>query len=262
MELPEGAFSGVHGGVVLPCLGNHHQHGVGQAATAEVQQFEYFVEGRRVGCLRCADRREPGQVAGDLRAGQHGLAGVHAVAVAAHGVDLTVVGDEAERMGQRPGGERVGGEPAVHDRDRAHTAFVSQVRKVLGQLHCREHALVDHGAAGQRRKVHAVALGALAQWVDPTVEVDAADALRCGDEQLRHEGHAVQCGLAYFGAVGVDGHRAPPEDMQPFFVGDGLNVFASFRSGDPGPAGGSRYRRRMCWCRRVRSGEVRSRRPL
>ena len=89
------------------------------------------------------------QVAGDLRAGEHGFAGVHAVAVAAHGVDLTVVRDEAERMGQRPGRERVGGEPAVHDRDRTHAAFVAQVRKVLGQLHCREHALVDHGAAGQ-----------------------------------------------------------------------------------------------------------------
>ena len=145
---------GVHGGVVLPRLGDHHQHGVRQAAAAEVQQFEHLVERRRVGCLRRADRREPAQVAGDLRAGQHGLAGVHPVAVAAHGVDLAVVRDEAERMRQRPGREGVGGEAAVHDRDGADAAFVAQIRKVLGQLHCREHALVDHGPAGQRREVH------------------------------------------------------------------------------------------------------------
>ena len=85
----------------------------------------------------------------EFGAGEHGLAGVHAVAVAAHGVDLTVVRNEAEWMRQRPRRERVGGKPTVHNRDRADASFVAQIRKVLGQLHCREHALVDDGAAGQ-----------------------------------------------------------------------------------------------------------------
>ena len=53
-----------------------------------------------------------------------------------------------------------------------------------------------------------------------------------GDEQLRHVGHAAQRRHADFGAVGVDGHRAPAEDFQPFVGGDGLDVFARGGAGD------------------------------
>ena len=139
--------------VVLPRLGDHHQHRMGQAAAAEVQQFENLVERRRVRGVGRADRRKPARSPGILALAEHRFAGMHAVAVAAHGVDLAVVGDEAERVGQRPGRERVGGEPAVHDRDRADTSFVAEIRKVLRQLHCRQHALVGDGPAGQRREV-------------------------------------------------------------------------------------------------------------
>ena len=65
--------------------------------------------------------RSPGISVG----GQQRLAGAHPVAVAAHGVDLAVVRDEAERVGQRPGREGVGGEPGVHDGDRALHALVA-----------------------------------------------------------------------------------------------------------------------------------------
>ena len=41
---------------------------------------------------------------------------------------------------------------------------------------------------------------------------------------MRHVGHAAHCRHADFGAVGVDGHRAPAEDLQPFLFGDGLDV--------------------------------------
>ena len=191
VELPERPPRWVHRGVVLPRLGDHHQHRVRQAAAAEVQQLEHLVEGRRVGRVGRADRREPARSPGILRAGQHRLAGVHAVAVAAHGVDLAVVGDEAERVGQRPGREGVGGEPAVHDRDGAHAAFVAQVRKVLRQLHRREHALVGDGPAGQRREVDVRRASALlAQRVDPTVEVDAA-----GPEPLRSGAATNSCAM-------------------------------------------------------------------
>ncbi|GAA3238308.1 hypothetical protein GCM10020256_58520 [Streptomyces thermocoprophilus] len=47
--LVEGAPGGVHGVVVLPRLGDHHQHGVRQGASAEVQQFQDLVEGGGVG---------------------------------------------------------------------------------------------------------------------------------------------------------------------------------------------------------------------
>ena len=52
----EGAARPVHGGVVLPGLGDHHQHGVRQRAPAEMQQLEHLVEAGRVARLRRADR--------------------------------------------------------------------------------------------------------------------------------------------------------------------------------------------------------------
>ncbi len=86
--------------------------------------------------------------------------------------------------------------------------------------------------------------------------------LRCGDEQLRHVGHAAQCRRADFGAVGVDGHLAPAEDMQPFLVGDGLDVLASVGAGvgvlrQEADAGGEGVGAVGCV-----GAEVRSRRPL
>ena len=40
----KGPTSGVHGAVVLPCLGDHHQHRVRQGSPAEVKQLQRFVE--------------------------------------------------------------------------------------------------------------------------------------------------------------------------------------------------------------------------
>ena len=48
-----------------------------------------------------------------------GLARVHPVDVAAHGVDLAVVRDVAVGVRQLPGGKRVGGEALVHQAERA-----------------------------------------------------------------------------------------------------------------------------------------------
>ena len=92
------------------------------------------------------------------------LAGPHPVAVAHDGVDLAVVGDEPERVGQRPARERVGGEPRVHDGERGGDPLVDQVGEELVELVGGEHALVDEGARRQRREVDVgLVLGALAQ---------------------------------------------------------------------------------------------------
>ena len=59
----EGAPVAVHRGVVLPRLGDHHQHGVRQRAAAEVQQLEHLVEAGRVARPGRADRVDARQVA-------------------------------------------------------------------------------------------------------------------------------------------------------------------------------------------------------
>jgi len=106
----------------------------------------------------------------------------HPVPVAADGVDLAVVRDQPERLGQRPGREGVGGEPAVHQGDRGGEPLVGQVREEAGQLGGGEHPLVDQGAGGQRREVQLVPglggppLGDLAQGVRPPVQLESFDA--------------------------------------------------------------------------------------
>ncbi len=65
VEAVEGTLGRVHGLVAFPGLGDHHEHGVGQAAAAEVEQLEGLVEAGRVGAARRADREDAFDVAGD-----------------------------------------------------------------------------------------------------------------------------------------------------------------------------------------------------
>jgi hypothetical protein len=226
VEPVERPARGVHAGVVLPRLGDHHERGVRQAAAGQVQQFEHLVEGGRVGGARRADGQQPLDVAGDGGAGDERLAGGHPVAVAADGVDLAVVRDVAVRVGQRPARERVGGEPAVHQRDGARHAVVAQFRVEAGELVGGEHPLPGHRPRRQRREVHldaalaGLAFGLLAHAEGDPVEFDAVHGLAGravgvvgqavrGQEHLRDPGHRRQRAGAEVGRV--DGNIAPGE---------------------------------------------------
>ncbi|CAB4891171.1 unannotated protein [freshwater metagenome] len=149
--LVERPTRGVHGFVPLPGLGNHHQHGMRQAAAAEVQQFEHLVE-------TCCVTGSVGDDGEDLlerfRATEHvggdeGLAGAHPVLVAGRGVDLTVVCDPSERVGQRPRRERVGRETRMHKSQCTFDALVLQVEVEALELGRGQHALVDERLRGQ-----------------------------------------------------------------------------------------------------------------
>ena len=70
VELVERPPGRVHLGVVLPRLGDHHQHRVRQRPAAQVQQLQHLVEGGRVAAVGRADREQPlGQVAAGIRLG-------------------------------------------------------------------------------------------------------------------------------------------------------------------------------------------------
>jgi hypothetical protein len=140
VEAVERALLGVHRVVVLPRLGDHHQHRVGQAAPAEVQQLEHLVERRGVATTGRADGERPIK-AGHEVAGQQALPRAHPVAVALHGVDLAVVCDVSVRVSQRPRREGVGAEAAVHQRQCRLDALVGQIGEELGQLRRGEHPL-------------------------------------------------------------------------------------------------------------------------
>ncbi|CAB4704754.1 unannotated protein [freshwater metagenome] len=154
VEAVERALLGIHRVVVLPRLGDHHQHRVGQAASTEVQQLQHLVEARRVAASVGHDRERPLK-AGNQVALQQALTRAHPVAVALHRVDLTVVGDVAVGVRERPARERVGAEPTVHQRQRRLDALVGEIGEERRQLGRGEHALVDQRASAQRREVGA-----------------------------------------------------------------------------------------------------------
>ena len=118
---------GVHQRVAGPGLRDQHHPRMGQRIAAGQQQFEGVVEDRR-----CPTDRA-GSAATSCRSGprrsfsRRAPASVHPVHVAAHGVDLAVVGDEPVGVGQPPGREGVGREPLVHHRQRGLRQRVGQI---------------------------------------------------------------------------------------------------------------------------------------
>ena len=227
----EGPAGGVHRVLPLPRLRDHHQHRVGQAAAAEVQQFEHLVEAGGIRGAGGADREDLLQVV--LRA-EHvaldqRLAGAHPVLVAGDGVDLAVVCDAPERMGQRPGREGVGGEPGVHDAQRALQPLILQIQVERLELRGGQHSLVDEGAAGKAWEIDGFAtravlaralgaqlvLGALADHVGPPLELQARGA---ADEQLAEGRHRVTRQRAQRRVVGR--HLAPAQHVEALRLDD------------------------------------------
>ena len=188
--LVERAHVGVELVVVLPCRRQHHRDGVRQGAAGEVQQFEAFVERAGIRIAGRGDRQQRLELAEQFGA-QAAFAGRQPVAVALDRVDLAVVGEQAERLRERPARERVRGEARVHNRDLRLHARIRQVGEERGELHRGEHALVGDGAGRQRREVDAdLMLDALADAEGLAVELDARQlAFGVGDDQRLEAGH-------------------------------------------------------------------------
>ena len=226
--LVEGAHVRVELVVLLPCGRQHHRDRVRQGAAGQVQQLEALVEGARVGVAGRGDRQQRRELSEQFGA-QAALAGGQPVAVALDRVDLAVVGDQAERLGQRPAREGVRGEAGVDDGDAGLHALIGQIGEEGGQLHRGEHALVGDGARGQRGEVDAdLVLDALADAEGLAVQLHAGEgAVRGGHHQrleARHGGQRLQAET-----VGVGGHDAPGEDLEALVAhdgGDGLLLLA------------------------------------
>ena len=175
--LVERAALGAHLLVVLPRLGDHHEHGVRQRPAAHVEELEHVVEGRRVRAPFADDGQDARKLLAEQVRLEQALARAHPVDVAAQRVDLAVVRDVAVRVGERPGGKRVGAEPLVHHRERALERGVAQVREHRRDLRGREHALVDQRGRREADDVEEVAFGR-ADDVDGLLEALADDVER------------------------------------------------------------------------------------
>ena len=199
-----------------------------------MQQFEHLVEPGGVGGPRRADREDLVQVvviAEDVGVDQ-GLTGAHPVLVAGDGVDLAVVRDPAERVGQRPRRERVRGEPRVHDAQRALQPVVLQVEVERLELRRGQHALVDERLTGKAWEIDGftartvlartlgaqLVLGTLADHVGAALEFHPGCA---ADEQLAEGRHGVAGQGTQRRLVG--GNVAPAEQVQSLGLDDLLH---------------------------------------
>jgi hypothetical protein len=168
------------------------------------------------------------------------------------------VGDDPIRVGEWPGGKRVGREPGVHEGDRAFDALVTEIWEEVPELVGREHSLVDEGSRRKRRKVGVpeLVLDSLSKDECDPVEIDAGgisgDPRRVGgQEELLEAGRDLHRGLPGLGEVRR--HNSPTAHEESLFPGDPFYLGARHRrgarldrqerhAGDVAPAFGKRER--------------------
>ncbi len=219
--LVERAAALVHGGVLLPRLGDHHHHRLGQRVAGHGQQFQAVVEGGGVGLVGEADGVELLQVGLQHGRAHHALARAHPVVVALDGVDLAVVRHVAVRVRQRPLGEGVGREALVHQAQRGDAALVLQIMEVGAHLVGQQQALVDHRAGAHAGDVILLAVlelerldvgaGRLADDVELALQRVLHDHVgAAADEHLADHRLGGAHGGRH-GHVAVDRHVAPAQ---------------------------------------------------
>ena len=157
--LVEGLFLVIHVRMAIPGFGDEHGDGVGQAATGLNEQFHGVVERGGVTAVGLDDGMELLNLVAEEGRLQDGLAGVHPVDVALHGVDFAVVGHVTEGVRELPGGEGVGGKTLVDQTDGTHHVGVGQFLIELRDLRGQEEALIDDGPGRQRRDIEHAAVG-------------------------------------------------------------------------------------------------------
>src|SRR5471032_504112 len=97
----------VHGFDVLPRRRNDHPHATEQVDATGDHQLQHVIHARGVGSDAVHQRAKFFQIHQVI--GELGATGLGPVAVAGDGVDLAVVGEEAEWLGQRPFRQGAGG---------------------------------------------------------------------------------------------------------------------------------------------------------
>jgi hypothetical protein len=176
--LAEPAAIEVHVRVPLPRLGDEHRDRVGERATTAHEELERVVEAHRVRLPVGDDRIELVQVVAEQPRLHRRLAHAHPVQVAAQRVDLAVVAEEAVRVRARPGGQRVGGEARVHERDGAREVGRAEVGIEVGELLGHEHSLVHDRARREADDIEAARVPiAFSAWRRMTYSLRSNDFL-------------------------------------------------------------------------------------
>ena len=118
MELVEPPQGRVHFDRSFVGFGDEHHQGVHRVPSRAHEQLERVVETRGITAFRPDDGLQALDALAPYGCGQGRLARPHRIAVPPQRVDLAVVGEHAERLGQRPARRRVRRIALVKDRDR------------------------------------------------------------------------------------------------------------------------------------------------
>ena len=222
----------IGGHIHVGCLGDQHGHGVERVAAIADQMLEGIVEHRGVTPAGLQDRPEwfP------IRLGLGSFPGGHPVGVSLDGVDLAVVGQEAERLGQSPGRLGIGTESLMEERQGCLEVMAPQVRVEVRQVACQTHALVDDRPMGEGDGIDFQTLfgGPLVDTSPGSVEGAFED---CGREISGrcHQGlgHVWPTALSQGSEVfRPNGYGSPVEDRETtrfeFLGGSGAGLGLSF----------------------------------
>ena len=127
-------------------LGDRGEERLRQVPARAGEELEALVERQGIGTVRREQRAGFDQLGRDRLSAAVPGAPPNLLAVAADGVDLAVVGDRPEGLGEPPHGMRVRRIALVEERVADHERF-GQVGVQLGEPRPRDETLVDHGSA-------------------------------------------------------------------------------------------------------------------
>ncbi len=210
------------GQVALRRVGDQHRERVERVAPRAHEELERLVEARRVAALVREDREEAGDAVAPDRRGELGLARAHRVAVSPERVDLAVVREKVERLGERPARERVRGVALVEDGDARRVVGVLEVRIESLELRAGQERLVDQGPVRERHHPEALEpLGSRAARRDAAREVEPPFPLVGVDARGRRQERVADGGARRLGPAAepsrAHGNVAPAREGQPLF---------------------------------------------
>ncbi len=224
MKLVEGLLLPAHRLVILPRLGDQRHDGMRQRPARMDQQFHRVVQDRRIAAARRQRGPDLRKILAERLAPEEPLARVEPVEISAHGVDLAVVTEEAERVRKIPRGKGIGAVPLVDQRETGRHRRVRKVAKEPRDLVGQQQALVHEDARRHRGNVEAPplrearladpSLEDLARHVELALEGRSRGHIRAAtDERLAHDGQGAASEIAK--DVRIRRHVAPAEKDQP-----------------------------------------------
>ena len=195
-----------------PGLGDQHQKHLFDGPSRGDEELQHVVQTGRIALSGVDQRQEFCKIVAEQGARHQSFAGLERVEIAPQGVDLAVVGQTAEGMGQRPRGEGVGAVPLVHDGEAGAEKFVRKIGVELPDLGRQQEPLVDHRAGGHAAdvEIEVFFLDQPAHDEELAFEGVVPAEVPPVDEKLADDG-AVLTGLAPDG-LRDDGDLPPAED--------------------------------------------------